>query len=505
MAVKLFISKDQQRQLARLLEECPSMQEERTRKLILKNLDPDIQSKIDSKGAYGIVVREMILHSADHPDGIEDLIRATADIERESIPMRQVWEALPALLGFSYPENYETVSCVLRYQDNVIPRKALETAFQNRIPKALRDDLELPGVKYLCRWRMLREAESLPPGPDGVFPFARFIRFLLSELSKPSKGLVAFVRTLLVRWAVHVTGEPAASFRGLPKTEPVSQLQGASNSHLTVQLVQNPLAPERFKAVFPRKGEEGSRDYQPTLSRKYPNEFLPQDLIGRELDSFLCRLDEDHPEDIEIIVSAESITALKPPPHLWPLEEGRQREALLGQEYTVYFRLNRYTNVAQKLREKWKKNWRKLAEADSFEELVNCEADPNTCSYSSLKRKMDGIKGSPCLMLTFDPEMTPADRWFPDILLDCGIPVALWGNCDEADIRKLLDGGSHRRLPEKILEHRQGTDEKLDLPHLVTLLWDNPEREIRPVEFDDKQIPAPDMESKYHYDMDLPI
>jgi hypothetical protein len=106
--------------------------------------------------------------------------------------------------------------------------------------------------------------------------------------------------------------------------------------------------------------------------------------------------------------------------------------------------------------------------------------------------------------LAFEPDIQPDDPWLADILLETGIPVALWGDGEKGDIESLLEpllnGGSLRDLPAHIWNQRRGnpnTDpENAALPHLLTLLWDNPDRDIHgrrtapetPTYFDDSSI-----------------
>ena len=172
----------------------------------------------------------------------------------------------------------------------------------------------------------------------------------------------------------------------------------------------------------------------------------------------------------------DNITALKPPPHLWPLKAGRRRGTPLGKQYPVYLRLDR-NGIPLDPRDEWKRKWSRFQETPSPSESTHWECDPSACSWETLEPKLNRTNGRPCLMLAFEP---PDDAdWFLDLLHDLSIPVALWGNGDRADIEALIDGGSLRDLPALIRDQRKDTSaENHDLPHRLSLLWDNPERDI---------------------------
>ena len=208
MEIKLsFLDGSQQGKLAGLLEGCRCMSDKRERDQVIRKLNPDVRSQIQSEGSASIVVPEMVAACSDYTDNIELLIRAVGDVERNSIQMGHLWDRLPDALGFSDPDIHGTISHVLRFLTaEKVPRDAMEAAFNAAIPPETRLELGLPAVHLMCRWRLLREAESLFQRPDGTFPFADFIR-LLPEISDKR------VFNSLVCWAAHITGEPEKSFR----------------------------------------------------------------------------------------------------------------------------------------------------------------------------------------------------------------------------------------------------------------------------------------------------
>ncbi len=462
--VKLsFLDGPQQGKLAGLLEGCRCMNDKRERDQVIRKLGSDVRSQIQSEGSASIVVPEMVRVCSDYPDNIELLIRAVAAIERNSIPMGHLWDRLPDALGFSDPDIHGTISHVLEFLTaEKVPRKAMEAAFQASISAEKRRELELPAVHLMCRWRLLREAESLFQRPDGTFPFADFIRRLLPGISDKE------ISKSLACWAAHLTGEPEKSFRKPAKSAKLSAPEKASPPHLILRLFPNPS--DRYKVVF-YLHQEGA-------CRGFDDAELPPEAIGESLDSFLHqRIDRDAPpRAVEVMAPVDNIMALKPPPHLWPLKAGRRRGTPLGKQYPVYLRLDR-NEIPLDLRDEWNRKWSRFQETPSPSESTHWECDPSACSWETLEPKLDRTNGRPCLMLGFEPA-ADAD-WFLDVLHDLSIPVALWGNGDRADIEALIDGGSLRDLPALIRDQRKDTSaENQDLPHRLSLLWDNPEREI---------------------------
>jgi len=353
---------------------------------------------------------------------------------------------------------------------------------------------------------MLKEAQRLSQRLDGSFPFADFIGRLLPDIS--DKRIAKF----LIRWGAHITGETVGSFKQSAKREaPSVELDGSPRPHLIVQLAPNlsPLNKNKYRVSFHLYSEKS--DGRSLADPEKELEDLLISDIEAELDEFLRRLDDDAlPKAVEIMVPGDYLTAIKPPPHLWRLKAGRRkgRERLLGKKYPVYLRLNRYERLTEDRTEldeiptdqrlSWKTKWLEFRNAKSPADCIQWEYDPAACSWESLDKSLCNSKGWPCLVLTFEPKIPPDDAWLDDVLLESGVPVALWGDVGEADIKTLLkpliDGGSLRNLPARLREKRDATDQE-NYPYLLTLLWDNPERDIH------KR--GQDTEERHHYDMNV--
>ena len=475
--VKLsFLDGPQQGKLAGLLEGCRCMNDKRERDQVIRKLGSDVRSQIQSDGSASIVVPEMVRVCSDYPDNIELLIRSVAEVERNSIPMGHLWDRLPDALGFSDPDIHKTISQVLEFMTaEQVPREAMEDAFKASISPETRRD-QLPAVHLMCRWRLLREAESQFQRPDDTFPFADFIRRLFPEISDKE------ISKSLACWAAHLTGEPEKSFRQPARSAKPSPPEKPARPHLILRLFPNPT--DRYKVFFYLHGEGECPSFSPDAG---DDAELPLEAIGESLDRFLYhKIDRDAlPRAVEVMAPVDNITALKPPPHLWTLKAGRQEKTSLGEQYSVYLRLDR-NGIPPDLRDEWKRKWSRFQETPSPSESTHWECDPSACSWNTLKPKLKKTNAMPCLMLAFEPS-DDAD-WLGKLLHDLSIPVALWGNGDRADIEALIDGGSLRELPALIRDQRKDTSaENQDLPHRLSLLWDNPEREILDQRPDDRK------------------
>jgi hypothetical protein len=478
------------------------MKDKRRRMTIFHQLREEVQRVIDPDGSLDCAVFDMVRGCADYSDGVEDLILAVAHSEKGSIPMGRVWAELPAIMGFPDPEIHETIADALKITGEQIDREVMETAFKDSISAQLRAELGIPGVASMCRWRMLKETESLPQGPDGRFPFADFICRLLPSISQRQIG------PILLTWASHVSGESVASLRRKAESGAPPSDKDAARPHLVVRLVPHPIDQDRYKAVFYLHRETECRSFPTERGEDDPGVSIEE--VGNKLDAFLNDFDDEGlPRAVEVMAPCDRLSALKPAPHLWKLQEGRRRKgAPLGRKYPVYLRLDRHENggekIAPDLRRDWKTKWREFSDATTPADVIHWECDPSACDYDVLEPRLCRPGTRPCLILAFEPDIQPDDPWLADILLETGIPVALWGDGEKGDIESLLEpllnGGSLRDLPAHIWNQRRGnpnTDpENAALPHLLTLLWDNPDRDIHgrrtapetPTYFDDSSI-----------------
>ena len=522
MTTRLFINEKQQRQLAELLETCPSMTRQRDRDSIIGQLAPEIRRQIRPEGKPANVVMEMVAACAHYTDGVENLVRAVAAFEGDSsVPMAGVWENLPAALGFFDGDIHETISKVLIHlTEGYIDRDAMASVFREAVPEQLRAEYGWPNPDRMCRWWMLREAAKL----DQRRMVSDFFRLLLACIPEQPRRLFGIlkgksfdasrrhVEALLTLWASQGTGERVSSFKRAKKETPPSNVNASDRPHLIVQLAPNlaPVHENAYRVSFHLHSEKS--DGRPLADPEKELEDLSSEDIEFELDEFLRRLDDDSlPRAVEVMVPGDYLTTVKPPPHLWRLKAGRRkgRESLLGEKYAVYLRLNRHERLDEEgaaleetpadQRRSWKAKWRDFTDSKSPEECIEWECDSTACGWASLRPKLCHSKGRPCLILAFEPEIPPDDAWLNDVLLESGVPVALWGDAGEADIRPLLkpliDGGSLRGLPAHLWEQRESSNET-ELPYRLTLLWDNPDRDIHgrrsapetPTYFDDSAI-----------------
>lgn len=477
----LFIDGRQQRELADLLEPCPCMKDARKRAIVRKQLDENIQSRINPDGSPDCAVMDMVSGCAFYPDGIEKLVLAVDREDRKTTPMIHLWERLPAVLGFSEPAAHQIVAGLLKsLTAEALGREIVEAAFSASVSEEFRTELKLPGVKSMCSWRLLRETANLSLDKSGRHPFAGFVHRLLPGIADRT------TRMELARWAVQVTGEPASFFKAGAKAAAADK-RSPERPHLTLRMIPDPTDPERYAVKFHLHRADECREIDPPADAG-ETEKRSSTQAAALLDRFLLQtFDEDAlPKAIEIMIPADRIAALKPPPHHWPLNSGRRRETWLGRKYPVYLRLDRHENrgeaLAPDLRRDWKTKWRAFEKAPSPAACIHWEEDPGACSYESLESALCTRNGRPCLMLAFEPKPSPDDPWLEDVLLDAGVPVALWGDGAKADMEKLLkplfDGGSLRGLPAHLGERRKGAPDKNALPQCLTLLWDNPERDI---------------------------
>jgi hypothetical protein len=145
MTANQFIDNRQQWNLTDLLDRCPSMRDKRRRTAVFKQLRDEIQCSIDPEGSLDEAAFDMVEGCKHHLDGIEELIRAVASSEKNSIPMRAIWKRLPDVLGFPDPKLHETISNVLEHLTaEHVCREAMKLAFISSVPAGLRTELGCP-------------------------------------------------------------------------------------------------------------------------------------------------------------------------------------------------------------------------------------------------------------------------------------------------------------------------------------------------------------------------
>ncbi len=197
--------------------------------------------------------------------------------------------------------------------------------------------------------------------------------------------------------------------------------------------------------------------------------------ISSHIDSLLCTLGPDErPYGIDVFLNREWLTVVRP--EGWELKQKRTFKTTLGKAYPVVVRLKRSgEQIHPEFLSSWKKRWDYLREQKTLKKDI-CYS----CTLSDLENpgalydKLIGDDGKCFLSLACNPPKPSFDKaGLSDVILETGIPAAMWGDVDEQEIKKLSDNCEIDNLPE---QHHNFRKKENSPANKITLMWDNPDR-----------------------------
>lgn len=470
----IFQDETQWRELAKLLEACPAMKKTGGPELVKDQLPPVIQRRVHLPGSLCEDVFCITKTCAEHPDGLECLIRAVAYFDEGASAMNALWEELPRIMGFFVTEEGRDARVVhlLKFlSEKTCPIDRMRSAFAAVMPEYLRRDWGLHSVTEMGRWDIWR-ALSEVLDIEGRHPAMEFYHRVKAAIPDEQ------ARRTLREWIESIAGRPVSAegqgkdFSGTPV-------------RLMLELMAHPDIPEKFHpGIYPCQGLERENQFSEERESGYS---LAE--VADILDRHLLRLRENPPEIIELTAPAEHIARLDPLPPEWWLKCNRKRPVRLGKRYVVLLRVNRCHVVDEQGRlqdapvdcarlwnEKWALFRRRASDA------------PGTCFYAKkeedslddLYDRFESNDTEPALIVGQAPETDDEPPWLGDLLRETGIPVALWGDAPPTAFTDLLAGNSAGgsvnlgKLPGRLHEARRNSVSSADALR-ISLLWDGPD------------------------------
>lgn len=491
---------DQKQQLAECLVKCDRMRHRENRDKVVEQLPERVgaitikRGDTDLDDALAIVSR-----CSQYPDGIESLIRVVHRFEKNSAPMKAVWRCLASLL---MPDNVFWQEQMAWFQEKMAwfllfssavgmeGRDALP-AFESAVPVSARDRFHLSSPAKAGLWGVafelcdVQDQESAYPL---LLPFLGAFPGIIRK-DQHRKKFSDWLSQVQVRLGYDEAMEKKRIKPKAKRRAPYVLLhlqskstQGGANFHATVHV-------SRGHRVSDSKAAFGGNQNQ----------------IAEALELWITsffRDDDDQPECVEVFVPLKRLFDIAP--HRWPtcLDPGLL-SSRLGRDFPTVVRLDRKKAplVRPAFRAEWKRKWRRFQELASdntgcrerwrkLRELAANDETFNNCGEPWVREKdaddlvslRDAFKTSnaaPVMLAPFQPKSNKDRPDLAQVLLESGVPVAIWGDVGRGDMENLLEKVRLETLPADLKEVRLEAKASANDPDArVTLLWDDPQREL---------------------------
>jgi hypothetical protein len=345
---------------------------------------------------------------------------------------------------------------LLRFLSQYPPEPdAVASACRASVSVPERIDRRLPDPDGAPWWRIARKLLEFPTSP-GFHPLVPFLRNLGKNMKLKPKESRAFSQT----------AEAIAKHLG----HPIPPSAEKRPCHLLIDLkIKSHSGPRAFSATIHEwRGSEVSGEGKPPAFSGRESE------IGESVARFLEGYDpDDQPEGVEVFLPAGWLTAVRP--ERWTRSEGPGFPEAMGILYPTAVRLNRReTGVPGKWIERWQSRWHTFREENEGSPGLHaraCWIGESECGDpAGLCRKLNRTDARPLLVAPFlPPEPAKDGRGWGLALLQAGIPAALWGKAEPAEIATLLNRDAD--LPRSLHDHRRDHEESG-----LSLMWDDPER-----------------------------
>lgn len=345
---------------------------------------------------------------------------------------------------------------LLRFLSQYPPESAaVATAYRAAVSVSDRIEHDLPDPKNAKWWRIVRELLEFPASP-GFHPLVPFLSNLGKNMELKPEESQTFSQVV------------DAIAKHLGHRIPLSAEKPSCYLLVDLKIKTNSEAREFSATIHEWRGSEVSG------SGKSPSFVGNEAEIGENVTRFLEGFDpDDQPEGVEVFLPAAWLTAVRP--ERWTRIESPGFPEALGIQYPTAVRLNRRdTGLPGKWIERWQSRWRAFRDESDDSTGLNAQAcwigESECGDPAGLCRKLNRTDARPLLMAPFVPPDPPKDgRGWGLALLQAGIPIALWGKSEPAELASLLNRDTD--LPRILHDHRRDRRESE-----LSLMWDDPER-----------------------------
>jgi len=479
----MILTKDQVEKLARLLVRCGRLTIQHKRDVIIDKLPHDISENIERAGSPKDDVFRIVMRCNEHPGGIEQLVRYVHSSGKKYKPMKDVWEYLASLFRPNDSLANNLLSRFLFFSSAADIKGQDVDSFYHSIPVPTQRLYHLSSPKKTGLWKFVFQLYDVPPQDGKQQPLLlSFLRALTQviEDEKYRKEYYAWLVKIEERLGNAVTDTPNQTECGIGHQAPYILLD-----------LQPKSTPDRqnYRAtIYIWQGK-------PVSAPEEVFEGIETEL-AKQLDQWIADFfqEEAQPECIEVFLPRSRIFEIKP--HLWPsCLDPNLISSRLGCDYPTVVRIDRVNRDAAPVRKKFRDDW--VNKWGQFQSLASKISKMDGCSLwveeeevqnlGSLLNRCRASDAAPMMIAAFQPKLKTNQPGLAHVFLQSGIPVALWGDVDQEDMMKLLSMVCLKTLPVSLKELRLKVSENnFDAP--VTLLWDDPQRELPDILHEPKKI-----------------
>ena len=489
-------------QLAECLVKCDRMRHREGRDMVVEQLPERVgaitikRADTDFDDALAIVSR-----CSQFPGGIESLIRVVHRFEKNSAPMKAVWRCLASLLMPNEVLELNQLAGFLRFSSAIqLTGEVVVSAYDASVPDSVRDHFRLSSPKESGLWVAMTELCDVTASGGNQPPCLLSFLHALTEFVKTDQNRKKYADWLSKVQARLGHKEVIKKKRINPRAKRQAphvllhlqskSTQGGPNFHATVHI------------------SRGHRVSEPKTAFGGDQKRIVE-ALERWITSFFTD-DDDQPECVEVFLPCKQLFEIEP--HRWKTcQDPDSLSSILGRDFPTVVRLDRRRKapvVRPPYRKEWKRKWRRFQELasattscqETWRRLREIGADDKTLNgcgdpwvrekdaddLISLRDAFRTRDAAPVMLAPFQPKSLKNRPDLAQVVLESGIPVALWGDASQGDMEKLLEKIRLKNFPADLKEVRLKANAPEDKPvpresnpdACVTLLWDDPQREL---------------------------
>lgn len=473
--------------LAECLVRCDCMKRLRGRNQVVDQLPETIPITISRADTDLDDVLAIVQRCDQFPGGIESLVRAVHMFEKNSDPMKEVWRCLATILMSNEVLGRGQIAVFFRFSSAIrLTGKKAISAYESSVPPSIRDRFNLSPPEECGLWTAISELSDVPVSEKDEPPYLLLFLHSLREVVENLQH-----RKKFTDWLSKV--QSRLGFECIISKKQTDTESESHAPHILLNLQPKSIqgAPQFHAAVHIWRGKRAS-------DPEAEFEGVEQQ-VAEGLDRWIAGFfrENDQPVCIEVFVPFHRIFEINP--HLWPTCPYPEMGPFwLGCDYPIVVRLDRRERPASTLgtvhpqvrplyRHEWKQKWIRFQElASDTDGLSQCDPwinENETENPAALVKKCKRNNSAPIMLVPFKPKSIPNRPNLALVMLLTGIPVALWGDVGREEMEGIAEKICLKTLPGSLKELRLEASEKHPGTR-VSLLWDDPQRELPAVRYD---------------------